>query len=108
MPACTARRFQSVRRDGWRDSCRLLLLPQWLTLERRLAGLQERPVLQQLRMVDFGPRLDEALLRARKAVNRRRRRSPRLTRSHRRARATNAGRAPYPSGNVGRVESDAL
>ena len=61
------RRFQSARRDGWRDSCRLLLSTQGLNLERRFAGLQERPVPQQFCMVDFGPRLDESLLRSRKA-----------------------------------------
>src|SRR5436190_23557991 len=43
-------------------------LSQRVNLERRPAGLQERPVLQQFRMVDFGPCFDEALLRARKAA----------------------------------------
>jgi hypothetical protein len=39
---------------------------QWLDLERRLAGLQEDPVLQQFLVVDLCPRLDQSLLRARK------------------------------------------
>jgi hypothetical protein len=39
--------------------------PQWLDLERWLAGLQERPVLQQLLPMDLGPRFNEPLLGAR-------------------------------------------
>ncbi len=41
---------------------------QRLDLERRPAGLQERPITQQFHMVDLGPRLDESLLRSRKAT----------------------------------------
>jgi hypothetical protein len=40
--------------------------PQWLDLERRLAELQAAPVFQQLRMMDFGPCLDQTLLCSRK------------------------------------------
>ena len=41
---------------------------QRLDLERRPAGLQERPITQQFHMVDLGPRLDESFLRSRKAT----------------------------------------
>jgi hypothetical protein len=43
---------------GW-----LIDLPQWLDLDGRLTGLQELPILLQLRPVDLGPCLDEPLLR---------------------------------------------
>jgi hypothetical protein len=38
-------------------------LPEWVDLDRRLAGLQEFPVVLQLRSVDFRPRFDQTLLR---------------------------------------------
>jgi len=40
-------------------------LPQWFDLERCLTRLQAPPVVQQLRVMNFGPSLDQALLRAR-------------------------------------------
>ena len=43
-----------------------LHLPQWLNLERRTAGMQESPVVQEFVMMDLCPCFDEALLRARK------------------------------------------
>ena len=38
-------------------------LPEWVDLDRRLAGLQERPIGLQLRSVDLRPGFDQALLR---------------------------------------------
>jgi hypothetical protein len=38
-------------------------LPEWVDLDGRLPGLQELPIVLQLRAVDLGPGLDEALLR---------------------------------------------
>jgi hypothetical protein len=43
-------------------------LPERLDLEGRLAGLQEIPICLQLRAVNLGPRLDQALLRLRQAA----------------------------------------
>ena len=40
---------------------------QGLDLDWRPAGLQERPIILKFHMVDLGPRLDESLLRSRKA-----------------------------------------
>jgi hypothetical protein len=48
---------------GW-----LIDLPQWFDLEGRLTGLQELPVLLELRAVDLGPSLDEPLLRLRQTA----------------------------------------
>jgi hypothetical protein len=45
-----------------------LHLPQWLNLERRTAGMQERPVVPQFLMMDLCPRFNEALLRPRKST----------------------------------------
>jgi hypothetical protein len=51
-----------------------LHLPQRFNLERRAAGMQERPVVQQFVTVNLGPRFNEALLsswkRAADALNR--------------------------------------
>ena len=41
---------------------------QWLDRERRLAGLQEGPILQQFLPMDLGPRLNQPLLRPRKVA----------------------------------------
>jgi hypothetical protein len=43
-------------------------LPEWFDLDRRPAGLQEIPVVLQLRPVDLRPGLDEPLLRLRQAA----------------------------------------
>jgi hypothetical protein len=40
-------------------------LPEWFDLDGRLTGLQERPIVLELRSVDFSPRLDQPLLRLR-------------------------------------------
>jgi hypothetical protein len=45
-----------------------LHLPQWLNLERRTAGMQESPVVQEFVTMDLCPRFDEALLRSRKSA----------------------------------------
>jgi hypothetical protein len=42
-----------------------MVLPEWVDLDGRLTGLQERPVVLQLRSVDLCPCLDETLLRLR-------------------------------------------
>jgi hypothetical protein len=49
---------------GW-----LVDLPQWFDLEGRPTGLQELPVLLELRAVDLGPSLDEPLLRLWQALD---------------------------------------
>lgn len=43
-------------------------LPQWIDRDGRLAGLQELPIVLQLRAVNLGPSLDETLLRLRHAA----------------------------------------
>ena len=43
-------------------------LPEWIDLDGRLAGLQELPIVLQLRPVNLRPSLDEALLRLRQAA----------------------------------------
>jgi hypothetical protein len=44
-------------------------LPEWFDLDRRLARLQEIPVLLQFRTVDFRPGLHESPLRYRQATS---------------------------------------
>jgi hypothetical protein len=39
-----------------------MVLPQWIDLDGRLAGLQELPVVLQFRSVDLCPCFDKALL----------------------------------------------
>jgi hypothetical protein len=46
-----------------------LRLPQWLNLERRTAGMQQSPVVEQFIVMDLCPRLDKALLRSRKRAS---------------------------------------
>ena len=43
-------------------------LPEWIDLDGRLAGLQELPIVLQLRAVNLRPSLHEALLRLRQAA----------------------------------------
>ena len=45
-----------------------MTLPQWVDLDRRLAGLQERPVVLQFGPMDFHSGRDEAFLRLRQAA----------------------------------------
>jgi hypothetical protein len=42
--------------------------PQRIDLDRRLAGLQERPVVLQFGPMDFHPGFDQTLLRLRQAT----------------------------------------
>lgn len=44
------------------------MLPEWVDLDRWLAGLQQLPIVLQLRPVNFRPSLDQALLRLRQAA----------------------------------------
>jgi len=43
-------------------------LPEWFDLDGWLTGLQELPIVLQLRSMDFPPRLDQPLLRLRQAA----------------------------------------
>jgi hypothetical protein len=43
-------------------------LPEWFDLDGGLAGLQELPIVLQLRSMDFSPGLDQPLLRLRQTA----------------------------------------